>query len=226
MVDAPPLSKRLTALTAFVSLLASVIVLIIAIPKGIDEYTEDSSENVSTTIAPVKAANISSVLFTAKGDGVETSALSVGNDLWIVASDKLSSSRDITVQSLSGSESVAREVAKLSSSGISVLRCISSCIQEGTVDPLYLSDPQEIDDVHDLRVVDAFTTHAIQAAPSVAMVQQTSDSPIHVEDAINGVAVAIDPQNHVVGIVIRKNHSNWLLGKKNLTALSEWVSRN
>lgn len=224
IVTAPPISKRLTALTAMMSLLASVIVLIVAVPKGIEDYREDAEEFIPTSV-PVKSHAMPHILATAKSSIGLTSAVSVGNGVWVIALNMVSPGQDVTITTPSGSASVIRQVATFPESGISVLHCVASCTTEQEINIKELSDPRNITDFNQVRVVDAFSEQAMQMSPSVAMVGQSPDSPIHVDEAINGVAVALNEANTVVGIVVRKNHSNWLLGKENLDAIVNWVNK-
>ncbi len=206
------------------SILASVIVLIIAVPKGIEDYREDAEEFIPTSV-PVKSQTMSRFLATAKSSQGLTSAVSVGNGVWVLASNMVSPGQDVVVSTASGSSFVIRQVASFPESGISVMHCVTSCSSEHEIEIKKLADPRSITNLHQMRVVDAFSEQAMQMSPSVAMVGQTPDSPIHVNEAINGVAVALNSANKVVGIVVRKNHSNWLLGKENLEAIVNWVNK-
>lgn len=219
------MSKRFTALTASISVLASVIVLIVAIPKGIDEYREDTTDVPSTSVSPVKSLSASQLLFTAHSALGPTSAVALGPGIWVVATHKISESGPVTISSSEGDTSVVQQLTTLPTSGISIMRCMSSCMHVEPVDTQYLTDPHTMKDLSDLQVVDSFSTQALSVTPSVALLSKSPDSPINIPAAINGIAVALDNDDHMVGIVVRKNHSNWLLGKKSLDLIVKWVSK-
>jgi hypothetical protein len=211
----PPLGRRLTALTVIVSVLTSLAVLTVAIPKGIEEYTQaEENESVSTsTIPAVKGSGVASIVGL-RGLDEKTTALSLGNRDWLVASESINAG---TFAARYGSSfKVLRENKEI---GISVIR-----IKAGERIPAFntknIDDQITADELHDCRIIDAFQIHSLASEPSLVSEKKSDSHPINMETSIKGLAVALNKVGNIVAVLVRKGHSQWVVSRSALLALT------
>lgn len=218
----PPLGRRLTALTVIASVLTSLAVLTVAIPKGIEGYTQNLDNDViansdtlpvATTVPSVKGSGLTSIsgLY---GLNNATSALSLGNRTWLVASE------DITMRKVSAaygaSFSVLRENKEM---GLSVIR-INSGVMMPAVTFDNIDEQLTSEELPDCRIVDAFQVHTLASEPSLDLQPLDDSHPVNMETSVKGLAVVLNNQQEIVGVVVRNAHAHRIVPKKALFELA------
>ena len=211
----PPLGRRLTALTVIASVLTSVAVLTVAIPKGIEEYTQidESSESTIITAPPVKGSGLASIEGL-RGLANSTSALSLGNHQWLVASEDIASRRFPATYGTPFT--ILRTNQDI---GLSVIQ-----VKAGELVPAINTNSIRAqltsDDLHDCHIVDAFQTHTLASEPSLVSVNGGHSYPVNIETPIKGLAVALNKAGDIVGILVRKGHSQWMVPRTAILQLA------
>ncbi|MSO15452.1 MAG: hypothetical protein EXQ61_03945 [Ilumatobacteraceae bacterium] len=215
----PKISRRLTAFAAGVSLVASAAVLAIAIPKGISSYREDIEAvlqvSPSSTIPLVKNYSLKEMAVINSDTGT-TSALSLGNGIWIAASDDIGTATSLWVTSEDGLNVPVQIVAKDSATGLALVHCDDKSAWGPAPDLSHLIDPTQMSDLSQYRIVDTATSETFVARPSLSTNNDSTDVPINSADAIHGLATVRDSQGQLVGIVVRRDHSAWILNKASI----------
>lgn len=213
---APPLGRRLTALTVIASVLTSLAVLTVAIPKGIEGYTQGFDDDATPLITtpPAKTSGMVKIVGL-RGLANTTSALSLGQGRWLVASEDITPRR--FPAQFGRSFTVIRENRNL---GLSVIQIDAEedvpAINTDAMDSLLTSD-----DLHDCHIVDAFQTHVLSPEPSLKTQEVDDSHPVNMETSIKGLAVAINKMGDIVGVLVRKGHSQWAVSRKALLAITE-----
>lgn len=224
----PRISRRLTAFAAGISLVASGAVLTIAIPKGISSYREDIEAALqvspSSTVTPVKNYSPKEMVVI-KSDTGTTSALSLGNGVWIAASDDIATATSLWVTSESGLDTPVRVVAEDPATGLALLLCEDKSAWGTAPDLSRLIDPTQISDLSKYRIVDTATSETFDAQPSLSTNKESTDMPINSTDAIHGLATVRDSEGWLVGIVVRRDHSAWILNKNSIISIIRTLLR-
>ncbi len=215
----PRISRRLTAFAAGISVVASGAVLAIAIPKGISSYRDnaeaESQVSPSTTVSRVK--NYSPKEMTViKSDTGTTSALSLGNGVWIAASGDIAAATSLSITSGSGLDAPVKIVATDPATGLALVHCEDKSAWGTAPDLSRLIDPTQISDLSKYRIVDTATSETFVAHPSLSTNNGSSDMPLNSTDTIHGLATVRDSQGQLVGIVVRRDHSVWMLNKASI----------
>ena len=223
----PPLSRRLTAFAATVSLAASAAILTIAIPKGIAAYQADTDSAQTSqplpTVAMVKNYSQSEMALINSDKG-STSALSVGNGLWIVAADDIATSTSWWATSTTGQNVPVELVMSDRVSGLALVRCHDKSLWGAPSDVSHLVNPSDIPDLSQYRVVDTATSVTFIPQPSLSTSTDSADIPISSADTVHGLATVRNSTNQIVGIVVRRGHSVWMLSKESVTKIFSNVS--
>ena len=224
----PRISRRLSAFAAGVSLVASGAVLAVAIPKGISSYREVAEAELevlaSSTVVPVK--NFSPrEMAVIKSDTGTTSALSLGNGVWIAASGDIAAATSLSVTSESGVDAPVKIVAKDPVTGLALVYCEDKSAWGTAPDLSRLIDPTQISDLSKYRIVDTATSETFDAQPSLSTNNDSTDMPINSTDAIHGLATVRDSQGQLVGIVVRRDHSAWILNKNSIISMIRTLLR-
>jgi len=218
----PKISRRLTAFTAGISLIASVTVLAIAIPKGISTYREDIEDvlhvSPSRPIAPVKNFAVKEMAVI-NSDVGSTSAFSLGNGTWITSSDDIATATSLWVTSESGVSVTVEIVAQDPATGLALVHCEDKSAWGTAPDLSHLIDPTQILDLSQYRVVDTAASVAFVLQPSFSTDNDSTDLPINSTDPIHGLATVRDSQGQLVGIVVRRDHSVWMLNKASIISM-------
>jgi hypothetical protein len=224
----PKISRRLTAFTAGISLVASVAVLAIAIPKGISTYREDIDAgtyvSVSSNVAPVKNFAIKEMAVITSDTGT-TSALSLGNGTWVAASGDLGTATSHWVTSYSGEDVPVEIVAKDPDTGLALVHCEDKSAWGTTPDLSHLIDPTQISDLSEYRVIDTAASIAFVPQPSFTTDNASDDVPINSTDTVHGLATVRDSKGQLVGIVVRRDHSVWMLNKASIISMIRTLLR-
>lgn len=212
---APPLSRRLSAVTAVVSVIASVAVLAIAIPKGVADFTIDDSDDLTSTSVPVKGAFTASMAAASSAKG-PTSAISLGNGYWLVALDGIEPTDNIWLTTASGEDVLATVMSQDERAGVAVIKCDHPEAKGPQLEVNQLVDPTSLTDLSPYRVVDSFSEQVYTAERSLRTASFESDTPINMPEVIRGVATMTDRRGQLVGIVVRRGYSAWMLSKASL----------
>lgn len=211
----PPLGRRLTALTVIASVLTSLVVLTVAIPKGIEGYTQDDDEEVSptSTVMPVKGSAKASIAVLRGAHG-STSALSLGNSTWLVSSEAIRAKSTSTAYE--EPFTVLRENKEL---GLSVIQ-VDSAKEIPAVNFERIDDELTLDELPDCRIVDAFQVHTVASEPSLVLQSYDDYHPINMTTSVKGLAIVVNNQQDVVGVVVRAAHAHRMVSKKALLKLT------
>ncbi len=224
----PRISRRLTAFAAGISLVASGAVLAIAIPKGISSYREVIEEvmqvSPSSTVARVKSYSQKEMAVITSDSGT-TSALSLGNGVWIAASDDIAEAESLWVTSDTGQDAPVKIVATDPATGLALVHCEEKSAWGPAPDLSHLIDPTKISDLSQYQVVDSAASVTFVPQPSLLTDNDSTDVPIDSTDAIHGLATVRDSQGQLVGIVVRRDHSAWMLNKASIISVIRTLLR-
>lgn len=210
----PPLGRRLTALTVIASVLASVAVLTVAIPKGIEEYTQVAPEPVVTTTVPRIKGALQSSLAILRGVHGTTSALSLGENQWLVSTEALAQKHSSTLST--EKYSVVRTNESL---GLAVIRATSG-VSAPAVDISHFKKLLTSDELPKYQILDAFQVHDVAPEPSISLQNNTDVHPVNMANAIKGLAVVLDSKGHVIGLLVRRGHAQWSVTRRAFLSLA------
>ena len=216
----PPLSKRLTALTATVSVIASVAVLAVAIPKGISTYREEATEPTATTspFARIKNSTMD-IMTTVIGKKGLTSAISIGRGYWVVATEAIDSQSPLWISGVTNGNLPVRIVSTDSDTGISILKSDDAALTDHDPDLSTVVEPSTITDFSQHRVLDSTSAQVLVPSPSLTTREQSDDVPITTEEQIHGIALVVDSSYRAIGIVVSRGHALWMLRKSTVANL-------
>jgi S1-C subfamily serine protease len=212
---APPLSRRLSAVSAVISVIASIAVLVIAIPKGVADYTDDAADELTSTTVPIKGAFGTSMAAATSAKG-PTSAVSLGNGYWLVALDGIEPTDNIWLTTANGEDVPAILMAQDERAGIAVIKCVHPDATGPMLDTDQLIDSSSLKDLASYRVVDSFTEQVYTPERSFKSITIEIDTPLNMPEVIRGVAIMTDRRGQLVGIVVRRGYSAWMLSKDSL----------
>lgn len=221
----PPLSRRLTAVTATVSVIASIAVLGVAIPKGISTYREEATEPppTSSPFSRIKNSSIDIMASATSAKG-ETSAISIGRGYWVVAAEAINPESSLSISRTSDEDLSARIVYTDSDAGIMVLKTDDDSDLQQTPDLSTVIEPTSITNFSEHRVVDANASQILVPSASLTTRVESKDVPITTEDEIHGIALVVDSSYQTIGIVVRRGHASWMLQKSTVAGLIRTAS--
>jgi len=217
----PRISRRLTAFAAGISLVASGAVLAIAIPKGISSYREEIEavfQASPSTVPLVKHYSPKEMTVIKSNDGT-TSALSLGNGVWIAASDDIATATSLWVTSETGLSAPVKIVATDPATGLALVHCEEKSAWGPAPDLSHLIEPTQISDLSKYQVVDTAASVSFVPQASLSTDNESADVPINSTDTIHGLATVRDSQGQLVGIVVRRDHSAWMLNKASIISV-------
>ena len=160
-----------------------------------------------------------------KSDTGTTSALSLGNGVWIAASDDIAAAESLWVASESGQDAPVKIVATDLATGLALVHCEEKSAWGPAPDLSHLIDPTQISDLSQYQVVDSATSVAFVPQPSLLTDNDSTDVPIDSTDTIHGLATVRDSQGQLVGIVVRRDHSAWMLNKASIISMIRTLLR-
>lgn len=219
LATSPPISRRLTAFTATISLVASIALLAIAIPKGIAAYREDAEpvQQVPPVTTEPRVKNYSLTdMAVISSDAGSTSAVSLGNGHWIVAGDDIATSTSLWVTTTAGQDIPVDVIALDTTTGLALVRCQDKSTWGMAPDIKYLIDPNDMSDLSQYRIVDPATSVTFIPQLSLSTGIASLDVPINPTETIHGLATVRDANGQLVGIVVRRDHSVWMLNKASI----------
>lgn len=216
----PPLGRRLAALTATVCVLVSLSVLAIAVPKGISEYAESEAEFISTTIPFVTVKGSTKPLIAvADGSKGPTTAVSLGHDCWVVATDAVDISEPIWLTMDSGEEFPVRYLSTSADGSAALLHLTTNFPQDIPTDwETYLA-PKSASELRPFSMLDIQGVHHLTDEESVQLQGNKYELPLTVDSPIKGAAAIIDAKDSVVGVAVVAQHGTWFLRKESLHSM-------
>lgn len=206
---APPLGRRLTALTVIASVLTSVVVLTVAIPKGIEEYAQFEADSVITTTTIVRIkGSVQSSLAVLRGPHGTTSALSLGNNQWLVASESVAVKKSSAL--MNQNYTVVRTNSAL---GLAVI-AVKNGTELPAVDMSHMMTALNSHELPKYQIMDAFQSHDVAPEPSISLQQATNAHPVNMASPIKGLAAVMNREGHLVGVLVRREHAEWALTRQ------------
>ncbi len=208
---APPLGRRLTAITVLASVVSSLVVLAIAIPRGVQDYSGDDPRVTTTTVVIVRGSGLTSLGVLGGADG-STSAVSLGSRHWLVATESLR----ILAASSRKKFSVVRQDRL---AGVTIIKLATGSAAPA-VDLTHVKDSLTSDELPRYTIVDAFRHHEAAPEPSLSSQSKTGVHPVNMSTPINGIALVLDRMGRVAGVLVRHDHAEWSLTRETLLALA------
>jgi hypothetical protein len=224
---APPLSKRIALASITVSIVCSVAILSVTIPKGVGRLASDDSVPDTTVVrSPIatKVKNAAPAVGESDNDD-SVRALAVGDsDLVIAPGDTVSDDGTIPITTSTGEVIRCHVLARDESTGLAILDLPDS--DDSSPQLAGIADDDAVDefDINDLRIIEPITGIAVsgQLSISTATIDPTTTTgavPLDVDIQINGVSVVVNKQSKVVGIAFTRNHATWMLPMKTVRKL-------
>lgn len=224
---APPLSKRIALASVTVSLVCSLALLSVTIPKGVGNLASDDSVPDTTVVrSPIATKVKNATAAVGESDNKDSvRALAVGNsDLVIAAVDTATDGGTIPIVTSSGEVIHCHILARDESTGLAILDLPDT---EGSTPQLAgIADDDASDefDFNDLMIIEPITGIAVSGQLSISTATinpATTDGavPLDVDIQINGVSVVVNKKSQVVGVAFTRNHATWMLPMKTLRKL-------
>jgi hypothetical protein len=151
-MNPPPVGRRLSAIAASISVLASLVVLAIAVPKGISEYSEPIDNEV-TPIVGVKNSTTAPV-YTVQSGSKTSTAISLGDRLWLAALETVS--EDVATQIVfpDGSTSSVTMYEAMEDIGVAILESPDASNSGPALATNDFINPQDSKDLSKFMAVD------------------------------------------------------------------------
>ena len=224
---APPLSKRIALASISVSLVCSVALLSVTIPKGVDRLASDDSVPDTTVVRSPIATKVknASAAVGESNDEDSVRALAVGDsDLVIAPADTATEEGTIPLVTKGGEVVQCHILARDESTGLAILHLPDN--EESSLQLSGIADNDAADDfdIDDLMIIEPITGIAVsgQLSISTAIIDPaTTDGavPLDVDVQINGVSVVVNKKSKVVGVAFTRNHATWMLPMKTVRKL-------
>jgi hypothetical protein len=213
IMNPPPLAKRLVALTAAVSLLASCAILFVAVPEGIDEYV-DTPE--STTTVPIVKGSVRSQLDTLTVGSVTSCAIEVLPRVWIAATDRL---RNETVGTVSGLGTPTQSVRLFRSQVIPYLLVAAEKREDIPTTTDFGKLKVSLSRLSQASVVDCMNQEEMTVRQTPTQFADSAETPVYVSGDIRGMGIVLDANKSFIGIVGEHDHSQWFFQPRDLSRL-------
>lgn len=224
---APPLSKRIALASITVSLVCSVALLSVTIPKGVGRLASDDSVPDTTVVrSPIatKVKNASAAVGESDNED-SVRALAVGDsDLVIAPADTATDEGTIPIVTSSGEVVHCHILARDEATGLAVLHLPEG--EDSTTQLAGIADDDAADefDIDDLMIVEPITGIAVSGQLSISTATidpSTTDGavPLDVDIQINGISVVVNKKSQVVGVAFTRDHATWMLPMKTVRKL-------
>lgn len=225
LTTTPPLGRRLTALSAAVSVVSSVAVLIVAIPKGISAVEDDLGEIPETSV-PVVKGNVQAFATIVDARDRTTPAIPLGNGCWLVSAADLDAQSPKWITTPEGQRISVNTVGEIKESDLVIVK--SSSLQTPVMQVTFEGPTSDTstENYKKYKVMDTATNTLFSLAPSLTMTPATPDIPIMTPAPIRNLAVVVDEAERIVGVVVRRGYSTWMLGKETLAAIMAMTTGN
>ena len=225
LTTTPPLGRRLTALSAAVSVVSSVAVLIVAIPKGISAVEDDLGEIPETSV-PIVKGNVQAFATIVDARDRTTPAIPLGNGCWLVSAADLDAQSPKWITTPEGQRISVNTVGEIKESDLVIVK--SSSLQTPVMQVTFEGPTSDTstENYKKYKVMDTATNTLFSLAPSLTMTPATPDIPIMTPAPIRNLAVVVDEAERIVGVVVRRGYSTWMLGKETLAAIMAMTTGN
>jgi hypothetical protein len=225
LTTTPPLGRRLTALSAAVSVVSSVAVLIVAIPKGISVVEDDLGEIPETSV-PVVKGNVQAFATIVDARDRTTPAIPLGNGCWLVSAADLDAQSPKWITTPEGQRISVNTVGEIKESDLVIVK--SSSLQTPVMQVTFEGPTSDTstENYKKYKVMDTATNTLFSLAPSLTMTPATPDIPVMTPAPIRNLAVVVDEAERIVGVVVRRGYSTWMLGKETLAAIMAMTTGN
>ena len=217
-MNPPPLGRRLAMLTATVSVIASIAVLIVAVPKGIDEYVDEPEPTTTLSIVKGAISEEYAVISTTSG---KTCGINVSNGQWIVAADEIDNHTSAWVETSNGERTEATVARSAVLPALAVIRARAATASDVSQTPFALV---QADEVHKYSVIDCITRAKMTLRITPSVQQSRISVPVYVNGDINGIGAVVDEKNELVGLVYEHDHAERLLEGETFAAFMKSVS--
>jgi hypothetical protein len=225
LTTTPPLGRRLTALSAAVSVVSSVAVLIVAIPKGISVVEDDLGEIPETSV-PVVKGNVQAFATIVDARDRTTPAIPLGNGCWLVSAADLDAQSPKWITTPEGQRISVNTVGEIKESDLVIVK--SSSLQTPVMQVTFEGPTSDTstENYKKYKVMDTATNTLFSLAPSLTLTPATPDIPVMTPAPIRNLAVVVDEAERIVGVVVRRGYSTWMLGKETLAAIMAMTTGN
>lgn len=224
---APPLSKRIALASITVSIVCSVALLSVTIPKGVGQLTSEAPAPETTVARSPIATKVKNATASVgeKKDDNSVKALAVGDsDLVIAPGNTVNDDGTIPIVTNDGSVIHCHVLAQDESTGLAILD-----LPESDGFPIRLAgiaddDAEDEFDINDLMIIEPLTGIAVAGQLSISTktidpTTATGAVPLDIDISINGVAVVVNKKSKVVGVAFTRDHATWMLPMKTVRRL-------
>lgn len=217
-MNPPPLGRRLAMLTATISVIASIAVLIVAVPKGIDEYVDEPEPTTTLSIVKGAISEEYAVISTPRG---KTCGINISSGHWIVAADEIDGETAAWVETSNGERTQAAVTRSDVLPALAVVRAREAIATDVSRTPFSLV---QADEVHKYSVIDCITRAKMSLRITPSVQQSLISIPVYVNGDINGIGAVVDEDNELVGLVYEHDHAERLLEGETFAAFMKSVS--
>lgn len=222
-MNPPPVGRRLSAIAASISVLASLVVLAIAVPKGISEY----SEPVDNDVAPIVGVKNSTTapVYTVKSGSKTSTAISLGDGLWLAALETVSEDASTQITFPDGSISPVTMYQAMEDIGVAILESPDSSNSGPALATNDFINPQDSTDLSKFMAVDAFDDNQTVLGPSYTtkQLEHHHDLPISNPECLNGTALLMNGTT-INGIIVHMQHRAIVLGTSSIARIMNLVT--
>lgn len=224
-----PLGRRLTALTGVVSVVASVAVLVVAVPKGISTASQND-EDVAQTSVPAAKGDVPGLATVEDASAKATPAIPLGHNCWLVSAADIDHDSETWMTTEDGARIKVNKVGVVEESGVVVVKAktVTTANAESIDNEMNvfsdIVDGATLSDYNAYTVIDASTQNLLSLAPSIAMSNKTRDIPVMTSSPIQSLGAVVDETERLVGVVVRRGYSTWMLGKETLQLIMEMAT--
>lgn len=202
-------------------MVSSIAVLIVAVPKGIsDAVTDVAPEPPATTATPVKG-NVRGLTSAVDDQERTMPAIPLGQDCWLVSTADLDGQAPQWITTTDGTRIEVDTLGVVEESDLAVVKAASTegLDAEVAFDALTLDD----EDYTRYKVIDITTRDLFSLERSLTLNADTRDIPITTPAPVRHIAAVVDDLERIVGIVVRRGYSTWMLGKDSLQGILSLV---
>jgi hypothetical protein len=202
-----------------------VAVLIVAIPKGISAVEDDLGEIPETSV-PVVKGNVQAFATIVDARDRTTPAIPLGNGCWLVSAADLDAQSPKWITTPEGQRISVNTVGEIKESDLVIVK--SSSLQTPVMQVTFEGPTSDTstENYKKYKVMDTATNTLFSLAPSLTMTPATPDIPIMTPAPIRNLAVVVDEAERIVGVVVRRGYSTWMLGKETLAAIMAMTTGN
>jgi hypothetical protein len=224
----PPLSRRIALATITVSIVCSLAILAVTVPKGVAQLTADDSVPETTLVRSSIATKVKNATAAVETSNASDSvhALAVGDsDLFIAPGDTINSDGTISITTSTGEIVPCHVLARDDTTGLVVISMPESDLQNPwKIFGIRDIDAQDEFDINDLSIIEPisgllFAGQLSISTDSIDPLITKGAVPLDVDIRINGVSVVVNKNTKVVGVAFTRNHSTWMLPMKTVRKL-------